>query len=88
MTVKQKLWYTSLCNVILGEKIGLGSYINVDEIPKILSELNEDEQKVIRARFMPEDGQYRSLEGVGKKYFGRHFRKCCKTKRSKGIKKT
>ena len=88
MTVKQKLWYTSLCNVILGEKIGLGSYINVDEISKLLSELNEDEQKVIRARFMPEDGQFRSLEDVGKKYFGRHFRKCCKTKRSKGIKKT
>lgn len=74
MTVKQKLLYTSLCNAILGEKIGLGSYINVDEIPKILSELNEDDQKIIRARFMPEDGQYRNLEYVGKEYFGRNFK--------------
>lgn len=88
MTVKQKLGYIRLCQGVLGEKIGLGSYINVDEIPKLLSELNEDEQKVIRARFIPEDGQFRSLEDVGKKYFGRNFKKCCKTKRRKGIKKT
>lgn len=87
MTVKQKLWYTMLCQGI-GEKIGLGSYINADEIPKLLSKLNEDDQKVIRARFIPENGQYRTLEYVGKKYFGRPFKRCCKKKRTKGIKKT
>ena len=81
MTVKQKLEYASLCHAIWGKKIGLGEYVNVDELSKILSGINENDQKVIKARFMPEDGQYRSLEAVGKEYFDRNFWKCCETKR-------
>ncbi len=72
MTVKQKLLYQRLCSAIMRneEIVGLGSYINVDALEEALSELTEEEQKIIRLRFGLDDGLPKTLEDVAKNYFG------------------
>lgn len=86
MTVKQKAKYVGLCNYIYGEKIGLDSYINADELRKLVSELSEDDQKIIKEKYMPQDGDFKTLEEISKKYFGRNFKGGYEKKRRKSIK--